>query len=290
MSELYIFDTNKYSNSVGNKVDQAIFSFNQSKLTIFPVIDNKLLEIGRNSTFAGLYFSGTEISQNMASLIDQMLDWGSARSYKYRIKVPPQYLESRFYPSLEHIFLKKNAQIVIETNQHLAICGKDYSYHFSETNRKIVRRSISKGYSVTIKSDPNINGYNLLKNNREKRGAILSLLMKDLECQSRIMRDAYIFFECKNLDENLVAYAVCVKLKRDILYVLYWGEEGHERKNSPVVFLAKSIIDYCINNKILFLDAGKSSIDGTLDKGLFDFKSRLGFQSSFKYVIEGKYA
>ena len=104
------------------------------------------------------------------------------------------------------------------------------------------------------------------------------------------MSNSYIFFECKNKENKVIAYAVCVKIRRDILYVLYWGEDFDHRKNSPVVFLAKSIIDFCIDNKITYLDAGISSLNGDLDQGLYDFKSRLGFRPSSKYIIEGIYA
>lgn len=290
MSELYIFDTKEYSNAVKNQVKPITFSCDGAELMVIPSVNERLFEIGGRSTFAGLYFSGSVGERQISTLIDLMLEWGGGSCKSYRIRVPPQYLEPNLYPYLESIFLKKSAKILIEQNQHLLISNKDFLSHFSDTNKKIVRRSVAKGYAVNIHGEISEDGYDLLKRNRELRGVNLSLSYDELEHQSKIMHNKYIFFECRDLDEKTLAYAVCVKIRSDVLYVLYWGEDPEQRKNSPVVFLAKSIIDYCIEKKIPILDAGISSFKGKLDRGLYDFKLRLGFESSPKYVIEGTYA
>jgi hypothetical protein len=290
MTELYIFDTEEYSNAVKNQVKPMTFMFDEVDLMVIPSVNEGIFQIGRHSTFAGLYFSGPVGERQIFALIDQMLEWGSRSCKSYRLRIPPQYLEPNLYPCLNHIFLKKGAKISIEKNQHLHISGKDFSFHFSDTNKKIVRRSIAKGIYVNIHDEVSKDGYNLLKKNRELRGVNLSLSNEELAHQSKFMHGKYVFFECRNLHEKTIAYAVCVKIRSDILYVLYWGEDPEERKNSPVVFLAKSIIDYCIEKKILILDAGISSFNGILDQGLHDFKLRLGFELSPKYIIEGLYA
>jgi hypothetical protein len=290
MTELYIFDTNEYSTVVKNEVRQITFSIDGAELMVIPSLNEGIFEIGRRSTFSGLYFNESVCETQISTLINTMLDWGSKSCKGYKIRVPPEYLEPNLYPCLESIFLKKGAKISIEKNQHLPITNQNFLFHFSETNKKIVRRSIARGYVVNTYSKVSKDGYNLLKRNRELRGINLSLSFEEIEHQSKYMKDKYIFFECKDAQETIVAYAVCVNIRSDILHVLYWGEEPEQRKNSPVVYLAKCIIDHCIERKISFLDSGISSLHGILDQGLFEFKSRLGFASSFKYVIEGSYA
>jgi len=290
MTELYIFDTNEYSNAVKKEVNPITFSTDGVGLMLMPTLNEGLLEIGRYSTFSGLYFDNPVSERQISRLIDLMLEWGSESCRGYKIRVPPQYLEPNLYPCLEHIFLKKGAKIIIEKNQHLPIINQNFLFHFSDTNKKIVRRCIAMGYVVNVNDRVCQDGYSLLKRNRELRGVNLSLSFEQIEHQSKLMLDKYIFFACMDSEKNMVAYAVCVNVRSDVLYVLYWGEEPEQRKHSPVVYLAKTIIDYCIERRISFLDAGISSFNGVLDQGLFDFKSRLGFESTSKYVIEGTYA
>lgn len=290
MTELYIFDTYEYSTVAKNEVKQKTFSIDGAKLMVIPSLNEGVFEIGRRSTYSGLYFSKSICETQISTLINAMLEWGSKTCKDYKIRVPPEYLEPNLYPCLESIFLKKGAKILIEKNQHLSISNQNYSFHFSDTNKKIVRRSIARGYVVHTNSQVSKDGYNLLKRNRELRGVKLSMSFEEIKHQSEYIKDKYTFFECKDSKDVIVAYAVCVNIRSDILYVLYWGEDPEQRKNSPVVYLAKCIIDHCIERKISYLDAGISSLHGILDQGLFDFKLRLGFVSTLKYVIEGSYA
>jgi hypothetical protein len=219
-----------------------------------------------------------------------MLAWAAESCRGYRIKIPPQYLEPHLYPCIEHIFLEKGAKISSEKNQHLAILNSDFSFHFSDTNKKIVRRCISKGYVVDVNSKVCKDGYRLLERNRAMRSVTLSLTFEEIERQSTRMQGRFAFFRCKDFGGDIIAYAVCIYVRSDVLYVLYWGEAPEHRKQSPVVYLAKCIIDYCIQGGIAVLDVGISSLNGILDQGLFDFKSRLGCATTLKYVIEGSYA
>lgn len=286
----YIFDTPEYLLLKKNESFEISFQKEGLRLTMYPTLNNQLLEIGSNATFGGLYFDGIMESHSFGLLLEEVFLWAESKSLGYRIKIPPQYLEPNIYQLVEFFFAKKNATITKEINQHLILNGDDYKHFFSKTNRKIVRQNVANGYHVTISNNLNVLGYELLQRNRMQRGINLSVSYENLLFQSEALLGRYVFFECWNSNQALAAYAVCIKIQWDVMYVFYWGEEPSERINSPVVLLAKFIIDYCNEQKIKFLDAGISTVHGVVDQGLYEFKSRLGFVPSEKYIIEGNYA
>lgn len=290
MIDKYIFDTPNYQKAANLDSKEHSFIFLDYKLIVYPVITEEILEIGKNATFGGVYFSNSIDNKGILNLLNQFYSWGSGQSRSYKIRIPPQYLEPNIYPVLQDFFESKAATVIVEKNQHLCLSRLGYKDHFSKTNKKIVRKSLDQGLYISIDKNLTSEGYKLLEKNRLRRNLSLSLSYSSLLIQASLMSDQYLYFSCYDSTEKLLAYAVCVIVKEDVIYVLYWGEDPQYRKASPVVFLAMKIIDYCNENNINYLDAGISSVNGEIDQNLFEFKSRLGFVSSDKLIIKGDYA
>ena len=158
---------------------------------------------------------------------------------------------------------------------------------FSATNRKIVRRLKKDGCEVRFEDSVSKEGYDLLARNRARRNVKLSLSFNDLKKQSEMLPEYFLFASCFNTERVLIAYSVCVKLRDDLLYVLYWGEEFEKRAKSPVVLLCHELVEYSLSNGLRYLDVGISSVDGEVDLNLFGFKQRLGCMSCDKLIVRG---
>jgi lipid II:glycine glycyltransferase (peptidoglycan interpeptide bridge formation enzyme) len=89
-----------------------------------------------------------------------------------------------------------------------------------------------------------------------------------------------------NIGGNVIATSLLVKIMPDYWYVLYWGESIEFRNLSPVASIFYFLIEQAKSHKVVILDLGISSVDGTLDEGLARFKTNLGAVTSEKLSLE----
>lgn len=122
--------------------------------------------------------------------------------------------------------------------------------------------------------------FSLISDNRKRKGNQLSMSFEQI-CEMHFATNSVISF----LVPDNSAAAICIRLSPDILYVYAWGDADNE-KNSPTVYLAAHIYEYCLHEKIRLLDIGTATEkDGTPNFGLMAFKERLGFTPSLKLTM-----
>lgn len=249
--------------------------------------DENFFNVGKNATFGAVKMTGINDFNRQNALLDSLTSFIGKRFGGYEIKLPPSYLDPITHLAFEYYFKKNGAKIKNETNQYIDLSAPLEERSFSATNRKIVRRLKREGCEVRFEDRITKEGYKLLERNRARRGVRLSLSFNELKKQSEVLRKHYLFASCFNAEGELIAYGVCVRLRRDLLYVLYWGEECDKRSKSPVVLLCHELVEYSLRNGLRYLDAGISSLNGELDTNLFDFKQRLGFKFCNKLIVSG---
>jgi hypothetical protein len=286
-----LFSTSLYQQAVGIDVKALAFNSGETVLEVQYSVDEKTdhFFVGRRSTFGHLEFVGSKDKSSIHSCLDQLFQYVEKKHSNYTIKFAP----SCYYAGLSeliHTALNDlhGAKVIEDCNQSVVIKpNDDVIKAFANTNRRIYRKLERDGYSVTRSDTLSVEGYDLLEENRRKRNVSLSLSYQELYNQSRQLRGYFHFFECRDGSGILCAYAVTLNLNFHSLYVFYWGERTSHRKSSPVIKLAAEIMKHCQRNGITLLDAGTSSVGGVLDQNLFDFKRRLGFESSSKFIVLG---
>ena len=245
---------------------------------------------GARATFGSFKFSENIPLDEAMSLLDSLMKYIYKEFSSFEIRLPPEYLNPVAYEVFDFYFSDNPGAIINETNQFIALQHFEGSKSLSKTHRRIFNGLIRKGVRSTVSETISYDGYNLLSRNRAQRGVSLSLSYEELVEQSVALRGRYLFFSCLSADELLMAYSVCVKISKDVLYVLYWGEDPAFRGYSPVVYLSQEICRFAAAHHYKFVDVGISSVAGVLDENLYAFKKRLGYSDCRKYIIGGRCA
>lgn len=284
MTEDYFFDTMNYSNSVNIKLHRFEVRHKNSALYGYYSVDKNKLFIGQKSTFGGVYLQDDTVPEDLENLVKKFEDEFLRKYSGYNLRLPPNYLNKKLN-EFSNIFNSIGSSVITEINQYHEITNNSNYLLFSKSNRKIFRRLKANGCTIKLSKKPNGDGYSLLEKNRKLRNVKLSLSFQEIQKQTMASEGKYIYFSCYDRANILIAYSVCVRVSRNVLYILYWGEDPKYRKRSPVVMIADAAVQFCVKNEIRWLDAGISSFNGVVDKDLHDFKRRLGFLQCEKNII-----
>lgn len=82
-----------------------------------------------------------------------------------------------------------------------------------------------------------------------------------------------------NVNDELVAAAICHVTQAKILYVAAWGDYGHELEYSPMYNFAAELVNLCLREEIHYLDFGISSDLNLYTPKLHSFKENIGCQT-----------
>lgn len=286
MENTLLFNLDAYQKVQKNDTEVIRFQVDEFVLEMnYVVREGKAFVFGANATFGSLVRSRSMSERTYETLIDNLYRYLCDEYESFVIKLPPQYFDWMTNSAFFSYFSKTKTNLVVETNQFIKIDSDKNLSNFSKTNRKICKRLKMAGCRVILKSIIEKEGIDLLMKNRANRGVNLSLTYSLLEAQSDAMPNRYLYASCLDENNTLIAYAVCVKLTSEVLYVLYWGEELAARRRSPVVLICDALISYATTNDYKVLDVGISSNSGHLDENLFAFKKRLGCTSCQKLII-----
>ena len=286
-----IFSTKQYHRSVNVNVQTLEFNHNNTRLSVQFSHDAELdrFIVGEKATFGFVQFSGDVASSSIEECLKFFFSHIIQNYSSYVVKFPPLFYFGDFaMPFHDTLNRVKFGEMISDSNQSVIIGNVEPVINgFSSTNRRIYRKLQKAGFNVYQSESLSEEGYVLLDENRRNRNVKLSVSYKNLQEQVDLLKDKFHFFECRDENNNLTAYAVTLRLADDWLYVFYWGEKISYRKQSPVVYLAAKIMKFCQFNQINRLDAGISSLGGQIDEGLYEFKRRLGFHSCPKITIKG---
>jgi hypothetical protein len=249
---------------------------------IFFHMVNKVAISGYQSTFGSFDVAKNllenELKWFLDSLINELRNLGVQ---KIKIKHFPSYFINSSL--IEHVLIKYGFQnILTETNQHIII---DNPYFEAVANRSEVLRSNKckkLGYYFRIASlDELPKVYELIENTLSRNGNIPSMSFVNLRKVIEACPENYLLFTLWDKEE-LIAATVSIKVCDSILYNFYHADHLKYRQVSALTYLLKNIYLYCLENDFKILDLGISSVNGVLNKGLFNFKKGRGAISSTK--------
>lgn len=286
-----LFSTNLYQEAVGIDAKMLEFKAGKTVLQVYYSVDKDTnhFYIGKQSTFGHVEFLGEGDLASVRGCLESLFRHIYQNHKRFTVKFAPLFyfkdMSIQIKTALKGI---DNIQVIEDCNQSMYINKEvEFIANFSKTHRRIYKKLEQSGHYVLRSEKLSLEGYSVLQESRENRNVDLSLTYASLEAQVQKLEGHFQFFECRTEDNALCAYAVTLKISSDWLYVFYWGEKKLFRKRSPVVMLAANIMAHCKHYGINRLDAGISSVSGTLDQNLFDFKRRLGFVPSEKITVLG---
>jgi len=120
--------------------------------------------------------------------------------------------------------------------------------------------------------------YEVLRENRERRGVELSMSQSEFEGSLRASPNDYKCWVAV-LGNEICGAALTVEISAKATYVFYWGDSITGRKANAVTAIYGFLFKRLWNDGKEFLDLGKSSVEGVVDENLLNFKAELGAEA-----------
>jgi hypothetical protein len=172
-----------------------------------------------------------------------------------------------------------------ELNYQMQINEQTFINRIEYGNVKRIRKTKRTGFlseCISIVQLPAV--HQLIAENRSHQGIEISMTYAELYQMAVCFPERIHLFatyrDASRLD--MVAAAVCLSLRSDLLYVLYWGDAKGMSTFSPVAMLAETIYNFCAVQGFKLLDVGISTLHAQPNFGLINFKRNLGFTESLK--------
>ncbi len=117
--------------------------------------------------------------------------------------------------------------------------------------------------------------YELLAETRRRRGVRLSISF-DYLMTLRGIFGRHIAMHRLMHGADLAGAALVYRVRRDIDYVVAWGDDVRYRPDNVVNVIACQLVGIALAEGVGVIDLGISSVDGVPDDGLIQFKRNLG--------------
>jgi hypothetical protein len=127
--------------------------------------------------------------------------------------------------------------------------------------------------------------YTFIHRCRHAKNYGLSMTLPDLRLASGRFPERYLLFGVFQNDQ-VVAAAITIRVKTNILYDFYHDHDAAFDYFSPVVLLVEGMYNFCSLNGIDMIDMGTSSIEGIPNFSLLHFKGYLGGRPVPKLTFE----
>ena len=201
--------------------------------------------------------------------------------------LPPYFYNESFLAKLYYSLMQ---------NQYQVKC-MDMNYHFNTSNFKNyytglvdkrtiekLKKAISVGLSFVQVFDDHEKqiAYNLVKENRKRKGRPLYLTFEDLMKTSKIVQSDFFLVYQQALP---IASAVVYHVSNEIVQAIFWADNYEYSLSRPMNFLVFKLFEFYTKLGIQIIDLGISTENGQPNFGLCDFKENTGSKASVKYTL-----
>jgi lipid II:glycine glycyltransferase (peptidoglycan interpeptide bridge formation enzyme) len=171
-----------------------------------------------------------------------------------------------------------------EVNQHIEIDKSDFLSTISSSEKNRLKKCYNSKLSCEMESLSSLKeAYDLLEISMKRKNYPISMSYEALVDMFRIHQDNYLLFAVRDKKE-MVALVVGIIVSPKILYSFYHANHPDYQHFSPILMALEGVYNFCNEKKIRFIDLGISSLDGVLNRGLYNFKKRLGAKVSHKNI------
>lgn len=177
----------------------------------------------------------------------------------------------------------------------------DLNFHF-ETDQfnsdylNSIKRSARKNYLASLKQNLNfvycesleqkIKAYDIIKINREAKGYPLRMNLDQILKTIQLVPADFFIVELNNLP---IASAVIFHVSKDIVQIIYWGDNPYYSFLKPMNFISFNIFKFYNEKAIYIVDIGPSTENSIPNYGLCDFKESIGSIETLKISLSKEY-
>lgn len=208
---------------------------------------------------------------------------------KIFIKLPLRLTDQNEFGLIEDVLHRSGFGIVRIEEGCILKVNESFEDRIHYTKRKRLKKAVKSNFQfANIDLEELKTIYSFLLRCRKEKNYELSMSLEEVKKLAAQFPDKILLFAVKDGDE-FVAGSICIRVSHDILYDFYHDHDAAYDDFSPIVFLVKGIHDYCYANQISLLDLGTAMIEDKVNKGLLEFKLKLGADSAVKYSFEKNY-
>ncbi len=239
--------------------------------------------------FGSVEFISTLPDAVLSNLIDALTDEARATGVPILrlVNYPHCYAPQQAHRLTERLLQLGFRVTAADQTYFLPINTDSFEKTIVSSERQRLRKCQRAGFRFVHWRCPDIDAVtSFLVRTREQRGYNLTLPPDRLTNLIRAFPKQFAVFVV-NDGSALIALAVTVRVRDDILYNFLPASDPGYRAHSPMVLLTDGLYDYCQQQKIRLLDLGVS-LDGDHEPkpSLVRFKRNLGAQESPKLTFE----
>lgn len=227
--------------------------------------------------------------QKMDAAVTVLKKWAVEKGLDaVKITLPPSVYDESFIARQSNAFYRNNFRIeTIDINHSCTVSG-----YGNDLNRSI-RRNARKNLNTAIANDLSFskcNGieekkqaYDVIKINRESKGFPLKMSWDLVKETIELVQSD--FFICSDRTGHALASAMVFHVARDIVQVIYWGDDPEFSHLRPMNYLTFQLFRYYDEAGIKIVDTGPSTKDSIPNYGLCEFKESIGCEASQKLTF-----
>lgn len=243
-------------------------------------------------TWGGIYFDG----RPSLTLLKKWFAWIEQRARTIgvqviKMKLPPTAFDDFRVSRNLSVFDGIGGYSEVRDYSFISVpCSREeFISSVDSSNRNKMNKCMNAGAAIKFASELSFlkRCHRTIEGNRASKDIPISLSWKRFA--SIVERHPSKWFGgIVELDDVDIAAGLFLKTNPAAVYVSMWGELPAYKSLSPVASIALALNDHCLREKVAIIDAGTATEDGVVNKGLWDFKTNLGFQETLKLTLEKK--
>ncbi|MBB6002782.1 hypothetical protein [Arcicella rosea] len=236
------------------------------------------------ATFGGIEFSEVLPKESLFRFIELAFNTLLKLESLQITFCPESYFNINQREALDFCF-EKLAFKHCTVDQNFEIVITDLSFYEtlkSQRHKQLLRKSLKNSFFFREEKEPDLALiHNFITQSRVRKNRKMTMTFVDLRQSVELFPDNFNFFSVSH-EQKIIAVGVTVKITDEILYTFYLADDEDYLKYSPTIYLISGIYEYCQRNNFRLLDLGIATEKGILNKGLAQFKQRLGAKQSLK--------
>ncbi len=227
--------------------------------------------------------SGEVLVNFMAFTEERMKEKGV---YSMILKNSPDTYSPGQHKLLQEVLFQKHYHVQLEEiSAIIPVTDDPFELHLHRSEKKRLRKCYDGGLVFEMISLDHLSViYNFLKTCKDEKGYELSMSLEEL-LKTSTMFPSHFYLSRVTLHDELIAANISIKVNAHVLYNFYHDHSRAYNLLSPVVLLNEGLYQFCQENRIKLLDLGTSTLNGTINKSLLNFKLRLGALPSRKLTF-----
>ncbi len=272
-----------------DKVAYLLFHENKTKLGLIGGIKNGEISSPFSAPFGGFSANNDTIKFSEVNEAIQLLEVYSRQNNlkKIRFTLPPYFYNEDFFSKTFYSLVLNEYITTTDINFHF--CTSDFANYKECKIEKKPRQNLNKALNIGLEfkqvfsDSEKLIVYNIIRDNKERKGRPTYVNFPHLldVCKITTIDFFLVLYHGKP-----VASAIVYHVTEDIAQIVYWGDICEYSVCRSMNYLAFKVFEFYYKQKVKIIDLATSSLKGTPNLGLCNFKENIGCSAGLKYTMQ----